>query len=38
MRNKMETCKSMEFAYVLEKRWATNLSHASFMVEVYSIP
>ena len=31
----LETCEFMEFVYVLEKRWAANLSHA-VMVEIYS--
>jgi hypothetical protein len=29
------SCEFMEFVYVLEKRWAANLSHA-VMVEIYS--
>ncbi len=31
----VESCGFMEFVYVLEKRWAANLSHA-VMVEIYS--
>src|SRR6266480_3498311 len=31
----LETCEFMEFVYVLEKRWAANLSHA-VMVEIYT--
>ena len=31
----VESCGFMEFVYVLEKRWAANLSHA-VMVEICS--